>query len=104
MKTLIEEKEKKPSQSLSWWSGIKKTKITREMAMCANQLQNSPHFKVTKKEAECFYLMLRGNTYRGIADFLSISHRTVENHMTALKKRLHCRTRNEVIRLLLEEL
>lgn len=45
---------------------------------------------LTKREIECIYLLLEGNSYKNIAKKMKISSRTVESYLTNIKNKLAC--------------
>ncbi|MFN3234583.1 MAG: LuxR C-terminal-related transcriptional regulator [Gammaproteobacteria bacterium] len=53
--------------------------------------------KLTKREMECFYYILRGYTAKSIATKLNLSVRTVECHLNNVKSKLGCRCKSELI-------
>lgn len=61
---------------------------------------NSTYF--TQREAECMVLLLQGKTVNRIADLLNLSPRTVEFYLKNMKTKLGCRTKFELIELVLE--
>lgn len=66
------------------------------MVTCEIDLQNI----LSKRELECAALLLRGNTCKSIARILSISHRTVEEYVSNLRKKLNSKNRAELIYIL----
>ncbi|MCH9770173.1 MAG: helix-turn-helix transcriptional regulator [Gammaproteobacteria bacterium] len=60
------------------------------------------HLKLTKRESECLFLLIRGKTTKEIARFLSISHRTVECYLEQIKSKLDVSTRFELINKAIE--
>ncbi len=55
---------------------------------------------LTKREAECVFLMLDGQTAKQIAEYLNISYRTVETHYKNAKDKLNCSTKEELNKIL----
>ena len=55
----------------------------------------------TKREAECMVQLLRGKSVRAAAETLKLSPRTVEFYLKNMKKKLKCRTKYELIDLVL---
>ena len=53
--------------------------------------------RLTPRQAECLFLLLRGQTARHIAARLYLSPRTVEDYLDQLKDIFHCRSRAELI-------
>lgn len=56
----------------------------------------------TKREAECMSRMLRGKTITRVADELELSPRTVEFYLKNMKSKLGCRTKFELIEVVLD--
>ena len=52
---------------------------------------------LTKRESECLFYILRGKTAKEIAKILTISHKTVENHIEKIKIKFLCTTKGHVI-------
>jgi DNA-binding CsgD family transcriptional regulator len=59
--------------------------------------QSHSPFLLTEKQEYCLFLLIRGKTVKEIAKVLSISPRTVESHIEALKIKLRCRSKSEII-------
>ena len=57
----------------------------------------SNDFKLTTKESECLFFMLRGKTAKQIGQYVNISHRTVEVYFDRLKIKLKASNRGELI-------
>lgn len=57
---------------------------------------------LTNKQLSWITHLVEGRTAKEIAKILGISHRTVEGHITKLKIRFNCHTKNELISKLLE--
>ena len=57
---------------------------------------------LTEREQEVFRLLVHGHTNRAIAEFLSISPRTVEKHRANIMAKLEVRTARELILVALE--
>lgn len=52
---------------------------------------------LSKREAECLYFLLRGNTAKNIANILRLSPRTVEHYLENVKMKFNVRTKTELI-------
>lgn len=52
---------------------------------------------LSKREAECFFYLIRGKSAKCISKILGISHRTVETHIDHLKLKLRCKNKYELI-------
>ena len=73
---------------------------TLENAYVLNR--NGKIVKLTKREAECVFLLYQGMNNKLIARELKISHRTVEEYFASIKTKLYCRTRLEIFKVLLK--
>jgi DNA-binding CsgD family transcriptional regulator len=51
---------------------------------------------LTKREMECFLCLLKGRTFKEIADELNISPRTVEHYAKSLRLKLNCLSKSEL--------
>jgi DNA-binding NarL/FixJ family response regulator len=58
---------------------------------------HTPHETLTPREVEVLGLIARGHTNRQIADFLTLSVRTVESHRANLMDKLDLRSRVELV-------
>lgn len=58
--------------------------------------------ELTIKESHVFYYYLRGRTSKQIADSLSLSHRTAEDHIHSIKNKLNCKSRADIIDLTID--
>lgn len=52
---------------------------------------------LTEKQENCLFYLIRGKTIKEIAKFLKISPRTVECHLDAIKIKLNCQNKSEII-------
>jgi DNA-binding CsgD family transcriptional regulator len=55
----------------------------------------------SKREAECMIHLLRGKTVKQTAQKIGLSQRTVEYYLKNIKKKVGCRTKIELIELVL---
>lgn len=62
-----------------------------------------PNIELTAREAEVLFFLLRGGVARRIADLLSISVRTVEHHIDALKDKFMVASKPELIERAIEQ-
>lgn len=53
--------------------------------------------KLTEKQECCLFLMLRGKTYKEIGKILKLSPRTIESHIEAIKCKLNCQKKSDII-------
>ena len=56
--------------------------------------------KLTKRELDCAYFLIQGRSNKEIARELNISPRTVEDYITSIRYKVHCKSRSELISLL----
>jgi len=61
-----------------------------------------PELYLSQREAECMLQMLRGKSMEGIAKYIKLSPRTVEYYIKNIKKKLGCRTKFELIELVID--
>lgn len=59
--------------------------------------------KLSERELECVFYLLRCNTMKQIAKLLEISPRTVESYLEQVKIKLNCTSKNEIIEVCLAE-
>jgi len=52
---------------------------------------------LTEKQENCLFLLVRGKTVKEIAKILNISPRTVEGHLEAIKIKMNCKYKSEII-------
>lgn len=57
---------------------------------------------LTNKQLACIINLMEGKTAKEIAKILGVSYRTVEGHITKLKIKFNCRTKNDLIAKLLK--
>jgi LuxR family quorum-sensing system transcriptional regulator SolR len=55
------------------------------------------HATLTKRQLECSYLLMQGNTIKEIATTLGLSTRTVEDYLSNVRSKLGCRNKTELI-------
>jgi DNA-binding NarL/FixJ family response regulator len=63
---------------------------------------DDPSAALTDRETEVLRLVAKGLSYKQIAERLSISHRTVQNHVQNILSKLHLHNRVELTRFALE--
>jgi len=56
-----------------------------------------PDYRLTDREIECLFLLIRGKSAKEMGKFLSISPRTVEVYIENIKQKMHASTRSEII-------
>ncbi len=54
---------------------------------------------LTRREAECMALLLKGKTINSVANILKLSPRTVEYYIKNMKSKLGCKTKFELVDL-----
>lgn len=52
---------------------------------------------LSHRQQECLALLIRGKTYKEIAHMLNVSDRTIEDHMHAIKYKLGCYNKSQLI-------
>ena len=62
----------------------------------------SPSSSLTERETEVLRLVAKGLSYKQIAERLTLSHRTVQNHVQNILGKLHLHNRVELTRFALE--
>lgn len=55
--------------------------------------------KLTKREAECIYYLLKGRTYKEIAKILHLSHRTIETYLNNIRHKAGVASKEDLIKL-----
>lgn len=58
--------------------------------------------KLSPRESECMFYLLRGKTSKQIAEILNLSARTVEQYVNSLKNKLSCSTKSDLISKMLD--
>jgi LuxR family transcriptional regulator, quorum-sensing system regulator SolR len=56
-----------------------------------------PLIKLSKRQRDCAFLLLKGLHYKEIGMVLNLSHRTVETHLNHIKSKLFCGNKTELI-------
>ena len=75
-----------------------KPKTLRSKVMKVYYLNNQDKsLYLTHREAECTLNIIKGCTIRDVGERLKLSARTVEFYVKNIKKKLGCRTKNELI-------
>ncbi len=77
------------------------------MISCLNTARNysvrlNEVVNLTSREVTCVILLLRGKTAKEIAKAMVISHRTVEEHLTNIKKKVGCWSKSQLISYIYE--
>lgn len=65
------------------------------------QRNNPLDLPISLREFECIRFMMTGLTAKEMGDEMSISKRTVENHLENIKRKLGCRKKSEIIQFFL---
>ncbi len=61
-----------------------------------------PNNELTQRQLDCLYYLVKGMAMKQIAKELSLSPRTVEHYIDAIKQKLNCESRVELISLALK--
>lgn len=56
-----------------------------------------PYLSLTLRQEECLFFTLKGKTSKEIAKLLKCSHRTIEAHIEAIKVKLNCKTKKQLM-------
>lgn len=67
-------------------------------------LAHHPGIYLTKRETECMTHLIEGKTIKLTAESLGLSDRTVEYYLNNIKAKLQCRTKNELVSRLKNDL
>lgn len=67
------------------------------------EFEHSEEIKLTARESECLFYLLRGKTAKKIATILGISHRTVETYVDYLKIKFQALNKSELIEKAIEK-
>ena len=59
--------------------------------------QHKLAYSLTSRQEECLFLLARGKSYKEISRIMNISTRTIEDHIAALKVKLDCNTKSQII-------
>ena len=54
-------------------------------------------FKLTTRECECVFVLIRGKTAKEISGLLSLSKRTVESYIENIKNKMNCQNKAEIL-------
>lgn len=65
-------------------------------------LDQSQPFGLTQKQEICLFFLVRGKTTKEIAKILKVSPRTIESHIEAIKSKLHCECKSQIIEKVIE--
>lgn len=60
-------------------------------------LENGYPLKISKRQAECIFHLMQGNSAKETGSLLHLSQRTVETYLEHLKKKLNCRTKIDIL-------
>lgn len=75
--------------------------LSRDSVVCNNikeaLIANTSTHGLTKQQASCLYYLVRGMTMKQIAATLNLAPKTVEHYLDAVKIKLNCFTRSELI-------
>lgn len=59
--------------------------------------KNISKFKLSTRQFECLYYLARGMTMKQIARKMMLSPKTIEHYLAAIKNKMSCSTRYELI-------
>lgn len=59
--------------------------------------ENQNPLKLSKRELECLFLLLRGQTAQQTADILKLSRRTIESYLDNIKTKFGCFNKSELL-------
>ena len=74
-------------------------KRSRYMCKLGN---NYPGIYFTRREAECMWHLIQGKTIKLAAAAMQLSCRTIEFYLENMKKKIDCKTKPELIELILQ--
>jgi len=80
----------------------KKTDKKREARKMYNLGKSFEGTHFSKREAECMVYLLKGKSSKNVAKKLKLSPRTVEYYIENMKKKLKCRTKFELVDLVMD--
>ncbi len=66
---------------------------------CKTSVNDTPATIITKRENECLAFIAQGYTMKRIAQLLTISPRTVENHLRNIKDKFGINTKNQLVEI-----
>jgi DNA-binding NarL/FixJ family response regulator len=81
-------------------------RILQELSALASRVERPPAAlvsRLTQREQRIAELAAEGRNNRDIADKLSVSEKTVKNHLTSIFQKLGCRSRSQLTALLLRQ-
>lgn len=62
-------------------------------------VKNLGYLRLTKREVQVLFLILKGFTGKSMSVFLSVSSKTIEHHIASIKEKSKCRTKQDLFRL-----
>ena len=77
--------------------------MTNDWVREHRRIQKSPLERLTKREKEVLKLIVEGKSSKEIADLLSISKRTAENHRNNLMKKLGMKKMTDLVRYTMQK-
>jgi DNA-binding NarL/FixJ family response regulator len=78
--------------------GPQASKALAEVYQGNKPMAEDPYSRLTEREREVFQLLVEGRTNAQVADILSISFKTVDNHRTHLMEKLGVHNTVELLR------
>ena len=70
---------------------------SEDIDVLAKKLSKKSRQLISKREAECFFYLIRGKSARETGMALHLSQRTVEFYLDSLRDKLNCRKKSELI-------
>lgn len=64
--------------------------------------ETSPHHKISDRERQCIFHLVKGKTTTQIAESLGLSQRTVESYLDNIKNKLGCNSKSMLIDTILQ--
>ncbi len=86
---------------MSYWENIV-FEITNQNTKRIFLGDHFPEIYLTRREAQCGLLLIKGKSMVTIGKTLRLSTRTVEFYVQNIKNKLHCRTKRELVNVILK--
>jgi DNA-binding CsgD family transcriptional regulator len=71
--------------------------VTLQVNKLAAMFADSLNFKLSKRQVDCLFYLVKGKTMKQIASILGLSYKTVEHYLETVKNKLSCHSRAELI-------
>ena len=69
----------------------------------ANKPNTYPGIRLSKRQSQCLYYVLRGKSAAAIAKILGLSPKTVEYYIDEIKNKMRCQNKSELIEKSIEK-